>query len=420
MRASLAKSTTGWLALAIVWSIGVVANPTRGQESPSLAAAISSEYGEIWNGDSAAVMAPPSSGEYPLEPMPDGVDPNAVGGGPMGEACAGCNGGSGGVYQGFAPYNRCGCSSQLFPYTTGPGNCDNWCVGPHWEVSLDALFIRRDSADWGRIIDDVGLAPDLVDQFHHGPGARLFVTGYNCGSYGLQVGYEGVNDFAASALFPQVGSLRAFSYESTFNSIEVNLFRRTERQWKVFGGARYVEIDEDFVDFTTVDKPLPPPSDPPAASVAFIDSGNTFLVENRLMGVQLGTFRDAWRLNRWITIEPFGNAGVYLNDFKRENIARTVTTVATGDDLATPGSEATQTVTQVNTVVRRDFTDMAFLGEAGVTAVVRLNRCVAVRAGYQALATDGVGQGLDAFFASGLNPDRLFYHGAQFGIEYVR
>lgn len=414
MRQSLAPSKAVGFALTTVWASCLACGLAAGQETPSLSAAISSEYGEVWRGDSA-VMTP--SAEYPLAPIPDGSDPT---GGPNGEACAGCNGGSGGGYGAFGTYNRCGCSSQLFPYTTGPGNCDNWCVGPHWEVSLDGLFIRRESADWARVIDDVGLVPDLVDQFGYGPGVRLFATGYNCGNYGLQVGYEGVNDFSASALFPQVGSLRAFSYESTFNSIEVNMFRRTERQWKIFGGARYVEIDEDFVDFTTVDKPIPPPADPPTPPVAFVDFGNTFQVENRLMGVQLGAFRDAWRLNRWITIEPYGNAGVYLNDFKRENIARNVTTVITDDDLATPENEASQTVTQVNTVVRRDFTDMAFLGEVGVTAVIRLNRCVAVRGGYQALATDGVGQGLDAFFAQGLNPQSVFYHGAQFGVEYVR
>ncbi len=420
MRTSVVPSKAVCRTLLIAWAIGAVGIPARGQEAPSLSATISSDYGEIWNGDSAAIMAAPPAAEYPLEPIPDGADPAALAGTPMGAECAGCNGGGAGGFYGAYPYNRCGCSAHLFPYTTGPGNCDNWCVGPHWDVSLDGLIMFRENADWARVVTDVGLVPDLVDQFDHGPGVRLFVTGYNCGSYGVQVGYEGVNDFEATALFPQVGSLRSFAYESTINSVEVNLFRRTKRPWKVFAGARYVEIDEDFVDFTTVDKPLPAPADPPPAAVAFIDAGNSFFLENRLMGFQLGVFRDVWQLNRWITIEPFGNAGVYLNDFKRENVAHTITTVVTGDDLGTTANEFSQTATDVNTVVRRDFTDVAFLGEAGVTAVVRLNRCVALRAGYQALATDGVGQGLDAFFASGLEPNRLFYHGAQFGVEYVR
>jgi hypothetical protein len=154
--------------------------------------------------------------------------------------------------------------------------------------------------------------------------------------------------------------------------------------------------------------------------VAFIDAGNSFLLENHLMGAQVGAFRDVWTFNRWITIEPFGNAGVYLNDFKRENVARTSTTVVTGDDLGTPANEASQVTSDVNFVTRRDFTDVCFLGEVGVTAIIRLNRCVALRAGYQALAADGVGQGLNSFFASGLDPERIFYHGGQFGIEYVR
>ncbi|HMO86401.1 MAG TPA: hypothetical protein PKC18_15930, partial [Lacipirellulaceae bacterium] len=118
--------------------------------------------------------------------------------------------------------------------------------------------------------------------------------------------------------------------------------------------------------------------------------------------------------------EPFGNAGVYLNDYKRVNLQRTVTTVITGDDLATPENEFTQTTTEVQTRTAQEFSELAFVGEAGVTAVFRLSPCVALRGGDQALAINGVGQGIDAFLAPGLDPTTILYHGGHFGVEYVR
>ena len=80
--------------------------------------------------------------------------------------------------------------------------------------------------------------------------------------------------------------------------------------------------------------------------------------------------------------------------------------------------EFSQEVTTVETKVRSDFTDVAFLGEVGITGIARIHRCVALRGGYQAMLVDGVGQGMDAFFASGMNNGTVFYHGLQFGVEY--
>jgi hypothetical protein len=43
-----------------------------------------------------------------------------------------------------------------------------------------------------------------------------------------------------------------------------------------------------------------------------------------------------------------------------------------------------------------------------------------MRGGYQVLAVNGIGQGLDAFLAPGFDQSTLVYHGGHFGIEYVR
>jgi len=320
------------------------------------------------------------------------------------------------------PYDRCGSHPEIFPWIRGPGNSDQWCVGPHWAVEADGLFLFRDDADWGRVITAVGVAPTLTEQFDAGPGARLFVTGYNESGFGMQVGYEGVNDWNATAVFPLGGgATRSFDYETRFNSLEINFLPQVPFPWKFFAGFRYVQIDEDFADFTVNDKPIPPPANPPAAPVAFVDSGTSFLLVNRLIGFQVGGRRDTWQWNKWFSLETFFNTGVYFNKFRRDDVSRTVTTTISGDDLSTPDTdEFSQNTSEVATTVRREISEVSFLGEAGIASEVRINQSVALRGGYQVMVLDGVGEGLNAFFAPGLNSSTLVYHGLQFGLEYRR
>ncbi|NOY30671.1 MAG: hypothetical protein GXP28_11035, partial [Planctomycetes bacterium] len=50
-----------------------------------------------------------------------------------------------------SPQDRCGCNSELFSWNDGPGNCDQWCVGPKWEVQANGLMLFREDADLGRV-----------------------------------------------------------------------------------------------------------------------------------------------------------------------------------------------------------------------------------------------------------------------------
>lgn len=327
---------------------------------------------EVWSsGDAGAPVIGPSLSDDYLAPIP--AEEGAVGAA-SGEPCSTCQDGEAGGVRAF--YNRCGCDTQLFPWFTGPGSCDNWCVGPHWNVEVDGMFIRRDNAEW----DQVAGITDVVDQFDYGPGVRLFATGYNESNYGLQIGYEGVNDFHSTA----VTATDEVTYESTINSLEVNVMRRRESPIRFFAGGRYIEIDEDYIETT----------------VATGDTAGTF-VANRLMGVQVGILRDAWQLNRWVSIEPFGNVGAYFNDFKREDV---------------------DFVGAVQTVDKNEFDEMAYLGEAGVTSVLRVNACLALRGGYQVMAFHGVSNALETSLSpnGGFDPDSILYHGARFGVEYQR
>ncbi len=280
------------------------------------------------------------------------------------QVCQGCSG------SGSSGYNRCGCNTELFPWISGPGACDQWCVGPKWGVEAGGLMMFRDDADWNRVIADVGGAPTLLDQFEYGPGGRIFVTGYSDAGYGIQVGYEGINDWDATLA---LDSGREINYQARLNSVEMNFLPNVASPWKWIAGVRYIQLDEDFLDNQSVDR----------------------LLENRLFGFQLGGRRDAWQFGSRVTLQTYANAGIYYNKFRRDDV-------------------------DVASTVRRDLSEIAFAGEAGAAAAFRLNHCTALRAGYQILALDGVGTGLEASFTPGLNTDTIIFHGLQFGLEYRR
>ncbi|MGI9428241.1 MAG: BBP7 family outer membrane beta-barrel protein [Bythopirellula sp.] len=337
-------------------------------------------------------------------------------GGPLeesGQDCSAC--GAGG-------YNRCGCNTGVFPWFSGPGDCDQFCIGPKWAVDIGGLMMFRDDADWNRVIAAVGDPTTLVDQFEHGPGGRLFFTGYNEYGYGIQIGYEGINDWDANLHFANAGGFtREITYQTRLNSVEINFLPLTQSPWKWFSGFRYVQYDEDYIDFNRADRVLPAPATP-AATAQTIDNGLNRLLENRLFGFQVGSRRDAWQLGNRITLQTFANAGVYCNKFRREDVEATVTTTISGDDTATPEvTELTESSSSFNTTTRDDIAEIAFVGEAGFSAAYRFNHCCAVRGGYQVLALDGVGNALAASFVPGL-PDNgtLVFHGLQFGLEYRR
>jgi hypothetical protein len=336
------------------------------------------------------------------------------------QGCQSCNGACGG--NGCGPCDRCSCTAKNFPWFEGNGHCDNWCVGPHWGIEASGLIMHREDANLSDMIDSVGVAPSVDDQFEYAPGARLFATAYNCHGWGMQVGYEGMNDWDASLVFPDTpvaDSTRSIDYMSRLNSVEINFLPNLPQAWKVFSGVRYVQLDEDLQDFSVVDRVIPPPADPPTVE-AFIDTGTTHILQNHLIGFQLGGLRDGWQVGDRLSFSGFANAGVYHNDLARRDIDTTITTVITSDDLATPEDEYTETTSVAQTTVRRDFSNVAFLGEAGASVSYKLTPCLALKSGYQVILLDGVGLSGDAF----LNPDfdrtSVLFHGLQFGLEYRR
>jgi hypothetical protein len=283
--------------------------------------------------------------------------------------------------------------------------------------------MHREDTNLAGIIASVGDPASVEDQFDYAPGARLFATGYNCHGWGLQIGYEGIHDWDAAVVFPDspaAGSTRSVDYMSRFNSAEINFLPNMPQPWKVFSGVRYVQLDEDLQDFTVVDRVIPVPADPPALPAAFIDTGTTHVLRNQLIGFQLGGLRDGWQVGDRLSFSGFINAGVYHNELTRRDIDTTITTVITGDDLATPENEYSETTTVTSSTVRRNFSDVAFLGEAGGNVSFKLTPCLALKSGYQVIVLDGVGQGIDAYFNPDFDRTTLLMHGLQFGLEYRR
>jgi hypothetical protein len=331
--------------------------------------------------------------------------------------CQACGG------NGCGPCDRCSCTAKNFPWFEGSGNCDNWCVGPHWGIEASGLIMHREDANLAAIIDDVGVVPSVEDQFEYAPGARLFATAYNCHGWGMQVGYEGINDWDAAVVFPDTpvaDSTRSVDYLSRLNSVEINFLPRTPQPWKVFSGVRYVQLDEDLQDFNIVDKIIPVPTDPPDPPVAYVDTGTTHILQNHMIGFQLGGLRDGWQVGDRLSFSGFANAGVYHNDLSRRDINTTITTVITEDDLATPEDEFSETTSVASTTVRRDFSEVAFLGEAGANVSFKLTPCLALKSGYQVILIDGIGMAGDAFLNPDFDRDTLIMHGLQFGLEYRR
>lgn len=333
-------------------------------------------------------------------------------GGCQSGGCKSCGGG---------PADRCGCNIAYFPWFNGPGDCDNWCVGPKWDVSVDGIFLFRDEAELNLLTGATGDVFSYDEQFEHAPGARIFATAYNDCGYGFQVGYEGANDWAATRVFTNGTTNHTYKYESSINSLELNFLPNVPYTWKLLGGFRYVELSEDLLDNTTVPKPLVAPADPAPAPVTVNDTSLRNLLKNQLIGFQVGALRDNWNFGQRLTIEAFCNAGVYCNRFRREDVSLDIATTVYGDDTSTILIDESGTVVSTaRNATRTNVAKIAFLGEAGLTSVLRVNQCLALRGGYQVMALDGVGQALDASLSPGLNPSTLLLHGMQFGLEYRR
>ncbi len=330
----------------------------------------------------------------------------------------------GGGHPGDWPW---GCGGS--PYRTGPGLCDDWKVGCRWRVAVDGMVMTRDDADLGALaaaIDEDSAGDPLVDpmleQFDHGPGGRVTFMSQVPSYVGYQmfVAYEGIEEWNASVVYPKFSPLpgsadpdsseqRSLHYRSSFHSAEINFLREWHPMLRPYCGVRYIKFDDQINDFINQQAPPPLPADP---SVVTTDRLNLFDLENNLIGFQIGGGYQLLQFGERLAIEGFFNAGVYYNRIKYTNLMG----VFSREDFP-DGTTAFSDVTN-NDV--SELSEIAYVSESSISAVCWLNRCWALRAGYQTLWIGNVHLAEDAFLDTGNDDRNLFFHGWHAGIECRR
>jgi hypothetical protein len=280
-------------------------------------------------------------------------------------------------------------------------------------------------------------APDEVElreQFGYGGGGRVFALGtlprWEC--YQLQFGYEGIEEWNAELVFPKVPAAipgppppdlapserRTIDYCSSWHSAEFNFSQATQGFWTPFAGIRYMRFRDELTDLTQQAASPPLPDGDPVTTT---DTLNLFDVRNQLIGLQIGARRDLWQICQRFTLQGFINSGVYYNNAQRFNRMALTTTERIPDNLVTADiNEARTAVSTASNAVSSQVSNVAYAAEASLTGVCRLNKCVALRGGYQFLWVQGVRMAENAYLGSDLPERQLTFQGWHVGVEYRR
>jgi hypothetical protein len=309
-----------------------------------------------------------------------------------------------------------GCGGS--PYRTGPGFCDDWKVGCRWHIAVDGIVMSREDANLAGLtaaIDEDSAGDPLVDplleQFDYGPGGRVaFISQVpHYVGYQLHFAYEGVEEWNSAVVFPKFSPMpgsadldtseqRSLHYRSSFHSAELNFVREWHPSLWPFCGVRYIKFDDEINDL--INQEAPDPTDT-------TDRLNLFDLQNDLIGFQIGGGYQFWQFGERLAIEGFFNAGVYHNKIKHTNLMGVFTPQADGS---------------VNAVLNNDVSErseISYVSESSISAVCWLNKCWALRAGYQTLWISDLHLAEDAFLDND-DDENLFFHGWHAGVECRR
>jgi hypothetical protein len=369
-----------------------------------------------------------------------------------------------------------GCGGS--PYRTGPGICDNYKVGPRWHWTFDGLVMTRDETDLNALMEQMiandptgtenanGPLSPALHQFDHGPGGRITFTSQigRCTGYDVQAVYEGINDWNASIVYPKLTTpdidlpippdpnteppspfperfeQRSLHYRSSLNSGELNFIPNYNPTWRPFFGVRFIKFDDTISDFLNQETQVPLPGPlttsispgpvPPAAPIIVndpigptheTDRLNLFDLENNLMGFQVGLLHDTVRLNERLAIEGFVNGGVYYDRVKYSNVMGVFTTQTFADNTRSTGTGDGRTdESNIVNNDHRELSEISYVSEASISGVCRLNKCWALRGGYQVLWIANVHLADAAYLGNPEQADDMLFHGWHAGIECRR
>jgi len=322
-----------------------------------------------------------------------------------------------------------GCGGS--PYRNGPGYCDNWKVGCRWETYVDGTVMFREDADLAALqAQAAGVGdPEVFENFDHAVGGRVSFIGYmpRWTNYNVQAAYEGSESWNASIVFPKVTDVdgnfeqQSLFYRTNLHSGELNIVRTCHPVWRPYCGVRYIKLDDEINDSMN-QQVAPPLAGPAILMTSETDMANIFDIENDLMGFQVGVRRDLWRVGRMFTVQGYANAGVYHNRVKRTNAMTTLTTQFTNDDTDTTANESRTDVSEVTNLDIAEMSEISYVAEGSITGICRLNRCCAMRAGYQILWINNIHLAEDEYLLPvGEDLTRgLVFQGWHAGIEYRR
>jgi hypothetical protein len=214
---------------------------------------------------------------------------------------------------------------------------------------------------------------------------------------------------------------RSLYYRSNLHSAELNIVRTCHPVWRPYCGVRFVKFDDEIYDYNNQESPPPLPA-VGSLTATEIDTKNFVDIENNMIGFQLGLRRDLWRIGRMFSVQGYANAGVYHNKIKRSNIMTEETLVLVGDDITEDGDQTGVASSLITNHDVSDLTEISYLAEASITGICRLNRSVAMRAGYQIMWINNIHLADDEFLmpvGEDLTRGRVF-QGWHAGIEYRR
>ncbi len=339
----------------------------------------------------------------PFDSVTAGLDADVMGDFACTSGCGGC-----GHCDLCLPTSRISHGPLYLPWLNRFLGCDaDWDPALRlWTVSAGAMMLTGPQLGNHELAKDTAgpvlNASDHDLGFASGPVVSFLWYGTYCdveARYFAIDQWAGQHDFDYKTL-EEVGASGTSTYASALRSFELNL-RRNHTEWLTWlTGFRTVQVDDDFgLEHSRQD--------------AQVKRQYTTTTRNRLYGWQFGVDAILWECNR-LRLEGVAKGGVYGND-------RNLT--ASGVDRLT-GARATP--------VNKSDTQLAFLGELGLTAAYRLNPCWTLRGGYQLFWADGLataaGQARTVNLNGNLNnnlPTNLqgsetnFYHGAMVALEYT-
>jgi hypothetical protein len=291
-------------------------------------------------------------------------------------------------------------------------DCDPTCnchADPLWVFRGGAIILQR-STPTASTLAFVPGGPSLINanDFHFG-----FRTGFEVGAirrlndcWDIDMRYLQIDSLNASVgpvdtessavVFQQRGSV-VFSqpphsvtadYGSILRSAEINVRRQTRDWLTLLGGFRYVHLKESLAL---------------TQGLAFHHQVDT---RNDLYGGQVGI--EASLVNRSrIRLDGWAKAGLYGNDSQSRYIFMVLEIPALNSDQSA------------------ERTPLAFVGDIGLNASLRLTEHILVRAGYQLLWVDGVALASDQFGVPRPSETSIaidstggvFFHGATLGVE---